>query len=83
MELDRMLFAARRSLGCTLLLGLCLAIPGSSQAGTFSVLTYNVAGLPLGFSSSSPEVNTVQISPRLNAFDLVADKTGASARDLA
>jgi hypothetical protein len=72
MELDRMLFAARRSLGCTLLLGLCLAIPGSSQAGTFSVLTYNVAGLPLGFSSSSPEVNTVQISPRLNAFDLVA-----------
>lgn len=72
MELDRMLFAARRSLGRTLLLGLCLGIAGSSQAGAFSVLTYNVAGLPLGFSSSSPEVNTVQISPRLNAFDLVA-----------
>ena len=71
MELDRMLFAARRSLGRALLLGLCLVIPGSSLAGSLSVLTYNVAGLPLGFSGSSPEVNSVQISPRLNAFDLV------------
>lgn len=49
-----------------------LASPGPAAAGTFSVLTYNVAGLPLGLSSSSPEVNSAQISPRLNAFDLVA-----------
>lgn len=42
-----------------------------TAAGTFSVLTYNVAGLPQGLSSSHPEVNTVQISPRLEAYDLV------------
>jgi hypothetical protein len=35
------------------------------------VLTYNVAGLPQGISSSNPVVNTVQISPLLNAWDLV------------
>ena len=40
--------------------------------GSFTALTYNVAGLPLGFSSSTPEVNNALISPRLNAFDLVA-----------
>jgi hypothetical protein len=51
---------------------LLLAAPGSAVAATLSVLTYNVAGLPEGLSSSSPEVNTVQISPRLNAFELVA-----------
>ena len=49
-----------------------LLTPGVAVAGTLAVLTYNVAGLPLGLSGSSPEVNTVQISPRLNAFDLVA-----------
>ncbi len=51
---------------------LCTGFSGPAIAGTFSVLTYNVAGLPLGLSGSSPEVNTVQISPRLNDFDLVA-----------
>lgn len=39
--------------------------------GEFSVLTYNVAGLPEGFSSSNPEQNIPQISPLLNAFDMV------------
>jgi endonuclease/exonuclease/phosphatase family metal-dependent hydrolase len=61
-----------RRLAAPLALAAALTLPGASPAATFSVLTYNVAGLPLGLSSSSPEVNTVQISPRLNAFDLVA-----------
>lgn len=37
----------------------------------FSVLTYNVAGLPEGLSSSKPATNTKLISPKLNVFDLV------------
>lgn len=34
-------------------------------------MTYNVAGLPEPASSSHPAVNTVQISPRLNNYDLI------------
>ncbi|MEI2639620.1 MAG: endonuclease/exonuclease/phosphatase family protein [Microthrixaceae bacterium] len=37
----------------------------------FSVLTYNVAGLPQGISSSNPEWNIPLISPLLNAYDVV------------
>jgi endonuclease/exonuclease/phosphatase family metal-dependent hydrolase len=40
-------------------------------SGEFTLLTYNVAGLPQGFSSSNPEVNMPQISPLLNAYNLV------------
>ncbi|WP_406730048.1 endonuclease/exonuclease/phosphatase family protein [Streptomyces sp. NBC_01794] len=40
-------------------------------AGTFSVLTYNVAGLPEPLSSSKPATNTKLISARLNAYDIV------------
>ncbi|MEM7454984.1 MAG: hypothetical protein AAF456_11595 [Planctomycetota bacterium] len=52
------------------------AEPQAEQAsraieGTFRALTYNVAGLPQGISSSSPATNTHQISPLLNAYDLV------------
>lgn len=36
-----------------------------------TVLTYNVAGLPQGISSSNPEVNIPQISPLLNGYELV------------
>ena len=39
--------------------------------GELTVLTYNVAGLPQGISSSDPERNIPQISPLLNGFDLV------------
>ncbi|MCA9649077.1 MAG: endonuclease/exonuclease/phosphatase family protein [Myxococcales bacterium] len=39
--------------------------------GEFDLLTYNVAGLPQGISSSNPEQNIPQISPLLDAFDLV------------
>lgn len=39
--------------------------------GEFVVLTYNVAGLPAGLSSSDPERNIPLISPLLNGYDLV------------
>ncbi len=38
--------------------------------GEFLLLTYNVAGLPQGISSSNPEANIPQISPLLNTYDL-------------
>jgi endonuclease/exonuclease/phosphatase family metal-dependent hydrolase len=41
------------------------------EQGTFSLLTYNVAGLPQGISGSNPERNTPLISPLLNGYDLV------------
>jgi hypothetical protein len=39
-------------------------------SGRFSLLTYNVAGLPQLVSSSDPEVNVELISPLLNHYDL-------------
>jgi endonuclease/exonuclease/phosphatase family metal-dependent hydrolase len=47
--------------------------PTSKPEPTLSlrVLTYNVAGLPEGISGSMPSIYTAQISPLLNAFDLV------------
>ncbi|WP_037911970.1 jacalin-like lectin [Streptomyces sp. NRRL WC-3744] len=50
------------------------ASAGTAQAaepGSFSVLTYNVAGLPEGLSSSHPATNTPLISPRLAGYDIV------------
>ncbi|MFI8237817.1 jacalin-like lectin [Streptomyces sp. NPDC085866] len=50
------------------------ASTGTAQAaasGTFNVLTYNVAGLPEGLSSSHPATNTPLISPRLAGYDIV------------
>ncbi|MCP4137292.1 MAG: hypothetical protein GY754_40365 [bacterium] len=37
----------------------------------FSLLTYNVAGLPQGISQSNPQTNIPKISPKLNLFDIV------------
>jgi hypothetical protein len=45
--------------------------PIPPQSGTFDALTYNVAGLPQGISSSEPELYIPQISALLNAYDLV------------
>lgn len=39
---------------------------------SFTVLTYNVAGLPDFFSDSSPAKNTKKISPKLNNYDFIA-----------
>jgi len=44
---------------------------GTKLSGTFSVLTYNVAGLPEGISQSHPLIYTSKISEKINAFDLV------------
>lgn len=41
------------------------------EAGTFRALSYNVAGLPEGLSSSQPAINMPFISPLLNPYDLV------------
>ncbi|MCX4884452.1 jacalin-like lectin [Streptomyces sp. NBC_00847] len=51
------------------------ATPASAAAaattGSFNVLTYNVAGLPEGLSSSHPATNTPLISTRLAPYDIV------------
>ncbi|KIY46973.1 putative secreted protein [Fistulina hepatica ATCC 64428] len=44
---------------------------GDTTSGTFSALTYNVAGLPDILSSSDPSENTPQISRRLWAYDVI------------
>jgi endonuclease/exonuclease/phosphatase family metal-dependent hydrolase len=47
-------------------------VTGDTVAGgSFSVLAYNVAGLPEGISGSSPEANAPIISPLLNDYDVV------------
>ncbi len=46
-------------------------VPQTVLEGQLLVLTYNVAGLPQGISKSDPEAHIPQISPLLNAFDLV------------
>ncbi len=43
----------------------------TSVSGDFLALSYNVAGLPEGLSSSNPSVNTPLIAPLLNGYDLV------------
>jgi hypothetical protein len=40
-------------------------------SGELLALSYNVAGLPQGISSSDPETNTPLIAPLLNGYDLV------------
>lgn len=46
--------------------------PAAPTSGSFSTLTYNVAGLPQGFNDDQfPERNIPLISPKLNAYDLV------------
>ncbi|MGV4981320.1 jacalin-like lectin [Streptomyces sp. NRAIS4] len=59
--------------GALALTGLTLSAGPAQAAGsaTFSVLTYNVAGLPEGLSSSHPATNTPLISPRLARYDIV------------
>ncbi len=44
---------------------------GDDTEGLMRVLTYNVAGLPQGVSSSNPVENIPQISPLLESYDLV------------
>jgi endonuclease/exonuclease/phosphatase family metal-dependent hydrolase len=43
----------------------------TDKEGSFTVLTYNVAGLPEGISGSRPAALTPLISPLLNDYDIV------------
>ena len=47
------------------------AEPQPQASGSFLTLTYNVAGLPEGLSSSMPERFTPMIGPKLNGYELV------------
>lgn len=59
------------------LLGITIATSGSTATaqttttGSFTALSYNVAGLPEQISGSSPSTNSPLISPLLNEYDLV------------
>ncbi|WP_175412500.1 jacalin-like lectin [Streptomyces sp. TRM64462] len=44
---------------------------GAVASGAFDVLTYNIAGLPLGLGDSDPETNTPLIGQRLGPYDIV------------
>lgn len=46
-------------------------VPLPEPPGEFTVLTYNVAGLPQGISESNPEWNIPLMSPLFNAYDVV------------
>jgi endonuclease/exonuclease/phosphatase family metal-dependent hydrolase len=43
----------------------------AADSGSFDVLTYNIAGLPLGLGDSDPETNTPLIGQRLGPYDIV------------
>ncbi len=55
----------------TFILSGCKKDKSISIEGELSLLCYNVAGLPEGLSSSSPELYTPFISPLLNEFNIV------------
>ncbi len=59
---------------CAIFLFSCNA-PGTYEKNTpdneFTILSYNVAGLPQGISSSNPLVNMPRIGQKLNLFDIV------------
>lgn len=48
-----------------------VAAEGGGDGGEFSVLSYNVAGLPAEVSDEDPEANLPLISPMLEPFDVV------------
>lgn len=63
--------ASALTLVITLALVTTSPVHAAERTGTFSALTYNVAGLPEPFSGSEPVINTPLISPLLNDYDLV------------
>jgi len=52
-------------------LAVAIRAHADGASGSFSLLTYNVAGLPEGLSSSHPAANTPQIGARLGAYEIV------------
>lgn len=65
------LSAALGLLAATALTTSTTTASAAERTGTFTALTYNVAGLPEPFSGSEPDINTVLISPLLNDYELV------------
>jgi hypothetical protein len=53
------------------LLGLVSCAPPGPRSGHFSVLSYNVAGLPAEISREDPERHIPMISPLLNDYEVV------------
>ncbi|RDG35522.1 jacalin-like lectin [Streptomyces corynorhini] len=51
--------------------GAAPAAAADGESGSFDVLTYNIAGLPLGLGDSDPEVNTPLIGQRLAPYGIV------------
>lgn len=43
----------------------------AASSGSFTALTYNIAGLPEGLSSSNPAANTPRIGLRIRDYDIV------------
>ncbi len=64
-----MIMKRKSLIGVALLSGLTACAGGGG--GELELLTYNVAGLPEGLSSSHPAEFTPQISPKLNGYELV------------
>ncbi|MFC9973199.1 jacalin-like lectin [Spirillospora sp. NPDC127200] len=66
-----------RALAAAVLTGSLAVVPAGAAraapapAGSLSVLTYNVAGLPAWISSGDPERNTRPIGERVNAYQVV------------
>ncbi|MDN3242762.1 jacalin-like lectin [Glycomyces tritici] len=48
-----------------------VAAQEAALSGDLSVLSYNIAGLPLGIGDGDPETNTPIIGSRLGAYDIV------------
>jgi endonuclease/exonuclease/phosphatase family metal-dependent hydrolase len=63
------LAAAMVAAGVTTTPAPAVAVPAST--GTFSVLSYNIAGLPEGLSSGNPRANTPIIAQRIRPYDVV------------
>jgi hypothetical protein len=59
--------------------GLCN--PAAVVRGAFSLLTYNVAGLPEGISQSHPLFNLQKISPLLNGYNLAVVQENFTFQD--
>lgn len=63
-----------RFVGMAALAGLAVVAwlsPVQARVGRVKVLTYNIAGLPNGFSTAHPSANMKPIGKRLAAYDLV------------
>ncbi len=60
----------------------CKKESDESKQGVFTVVTYNIAGLPEPASGSHPFTNTPLISSRLNKYDLVNVQEDFSYHDL-